>query len=60
MAKRKTGDIQVAELHDTLTILEIDESEHVVFFKNGEDAKAALADKTHFGGQIPINVSDGF
>ena len=58
-AKLKPSDIHVAELHDAFTILEIAESEHVGFFKKGEGAKAALAGKTRFGGQIPINVSGG-
>lgn len=58
-AKMKPGDIHVAELHDAFTVLEIAESEHVGFFKKGEGGKAALAGKTRFGGQIPINVSGG-
>jgi acetyl-CoA C-acetyltransferase len=59
MAKLKPADIDVAELHDAFTILEIAESEHVGFFKKGEGGKAAAAGKTRFGGQIPINVSGG-
>lgn len=59
MARLKPGDIDVAELHDAFTILEIAESEHVGFFKKGEGGKAAAAGKTRFGGQIPINVSGG-
>jgi acetyl-CoA C-acetyltransferase len=58
-AKLKPSDIHVAELHDAFTILEIAESEHVGFFKKGEGGKAALAGKTRFGGQLPINVSGG-
>jgi acetyl-CoA C-acetyltransferase len=59
MAKVTPADIDVAELHDAFTILEIAESEHVGFFKKGEGGKAALAGKTRLGGQIPINVSGG-
>lgn len=59
MAKINPGDIDLAELHDAFTILEIAESEHVCFFKKGEGGKAALAGKTQLGGQIPINVSGG-
>jgi len=59
MAKLKPSDIDVAELHDAFTILEIAESEHVGFFKKGEGGKAAAAGKTRLGGQIPINVSGG-
>jgi acetyl-CoA C-acetyltransferase len=59
MAKLKPSDVNVAELHDAFTILEIAESEHVGFFKKGEGGKAAAAGKTRLGGQIPINVSGG-
>lgn len=59
MAEVKPTDIDVAELHDAFTILEIAESEHVGFFKKGEGGKAAAAGKTRLGGQIPINVSGG-
>jgi acetyl-CoA C-acetyltransferase len=59
MAKIKPADIDLAELHDAFTILEIAESEHVGFFKKGEGGKAAAAGKTQLGGQIPINVSGG-
>jgi acetyl-CoA C-acetyltransferase len=58
-AKLQPGDIDVAELHDAFTILEIAESEHVGFFPKGEGGKAVLAGKTKLGGQIPINVSGG-
>jgi acetyl-CoA C-acetyltransferase len=59
MAKLKPSDIDVAELHDAFTILEIAESEHVGFFKKGEGGKAVVAGRTRLGGQIPINVSGG-
>jgi acetyl-CoA C-acetyltransferase len=59
MVKLTPQDIDVAELHDAFTILEIAESEHVGFFKKGEGGKAAAAGKTRLGGQIPINVSGG-
>jgi acetyl-CoA C-acetyltransferase len=59
MAKVKPSDVDVAELHDAFTILEIAESEHVGFFKKGEGGKAVVAGKTQLGGQIPINVSGG-
>ena len=58
-AKLKPADIQVAELHDAFTILEIAESEHIGFFKKGEGGKAVLAGKTSLGGQLPINMSGG-
>ncbi len=59
MAGLTPADIDVAELHDAFTILEIAESEHVGFFEKGEGGKAAEAGKTRLGGQIPINVSGG-
>jgi acetyl-CoA C-acetyltransferase len=52
-------DVDVAELHDAFTILEVAESEHVGFFEKGEGGKAALAGETGLGGRIPINVSGG-
>jgi acetyl-CoA C-acetyltransferase len=58
-AKVSPADIDVAELHDAFTILEIAESEHVGFFEKGEGGKAVLAGLTRFGGKIPINVSGG-
>jgi acetyl-CoA C-acetyltransferase len=59
MAKVKPTDVDLAELHDAFTILEIAESEHVGFFKKGEGGKAAAAGKTQLGGPIPINISGG-
>jgi acetyl-CoA C-acetyltransferase len=59
MAGLKPADIDVAELHDAFTILEIAESEHVGFFKKGEGGKAAASGETRLGGKIPINVSGG-
>ncbi len=58
-AKLKPADIDIAELHDAFTILEIAESEHVGFFKKGEGGKAVSVGKTGLGGQIPINMSGG-
>ena len=59
MAKLKPQDVDVAELHDAFTILEIAESEHVGFFKKGEGGKAEEKGETSFTGKIPINVSGG-
>lgn len=59
MAKLKPSDIDVAELHDAFTILEIAESEHVGFFKKGEGGPAAMKGETKLGGRIPINMSGG-
>ncbi len=59
MAGLEPSDVDVAELHDAFTILEIAESEHVGFFEKGAGGKAALAGETGLGGRIPINVSGG-
>lgn len=59
MAGIKPKDIDVAELHDAFTILEIAESEHVGFFKKGEGGKAVASGETQIGGKLPINPSGG-
>ncbi|MGW8226681.1 MAG: thiolase domain-containing protein [Anaerolineales bacterium] len=59
MAGIKPADIDVAELHDAFTILEIAESEHAGFFKKGEGAKAVASGATRIGGKLPINPSGG-
>ncbi len=59
MAGIQAGDIDVAELHDAFTILEIAESEHVGFFEKGEGGKAVASGETQIGGKIPINPSGG-
>jgi len=58
-AQLKPSDVDVAELHDAFTILEIAESEHVGFFKKGEGGKAAEKGETSLGSRIPINMSGG-
>ncbi len=59
MAGLKPKDVDVAELHDAFTILEIAESEHAGFFPKGEGAKALEAGETRIGGKLPINPSGG-
>ncbi len=59
MAGIKPKDIDVAELHDAFTILEIAESEQVGFFKKGEGGTAVSAGETRIGGKLPINPSGG-
>lgn len=59
MAGLKPEDIDVAELHDAFTILEIAESEEVGFFPRGEGHLAARRGDTWVGGKIPINTSGG-
>lgn len=59
MAGIKPADVDVAELHDAFTILEIVESEEVGFFKKGEGHLALEKGETRMGGKIPINPSGG-
>ena len=59
MAGLTPQDVDVAELHDAFTVLEIAESEHAGFFKKGEGGKAAVKGETSLGGKLPINVSGG-
>ncbi|MCK4237661.1 MAG: thiolase domain-containing protein, partial [Candidatus Lokiarchaeota archaeon] len=59
MAKKTPEDIDVAELHDAFTILEVVQSEDIGFFKKGKGAKAVVEGLTEIGGKIPINPSGG-
>ncbi len=52
-------DVDVAELHDAFTILEIAESEEVGFFDKGTGHIALENGETAIGGKIPINPSGG-
>ncbi len=52
-------DIDVAELHDAFTILEIAESEEAGFFPKGEGHNALEQGVTSLGGKLPINPSGG-
>lgn len=59
MAGRTPGDIQVAELHDMATILEILQYEDLGFYPKGEGWKAALEGRTALDGELPVNTSGG-
>ncbi len=52
-------DIDVAELHDAFTILEIAESEEAGFYKKGEGHRALERGETAITGKLPINPSGG-
>jgi acetyl-CoA C-acetyltransferase len=52
-------DVDVAELHDAFTVLEIAESEEVGFFPRGEGAKALEEGRTQIDGDLPISPSGG-
>lgn len=58
-AGRTPQDVDVAELHDAFTILEIAESEECGFFPRGEGHLALERGETKLGGRLPINVSGG-
>jgi acetyl-CoA C-acetyltransferase len=59
MAGLQPSDVDVAELHDAFTILEIAESEEVGFFPKGEGHIALEKGETAIGGNLPINPSGG-
>jgi acetyl-CoA C-acetyltransferase len=59
MAGRKPKDIQVIELHDAFTILEIVESEQAGFFPIGQGHVALEKGITRLDGRLPINPSGG-
>jgi len=59
MAGIEPGDVDVAELHDAFTILEIAESEEVGFFPRGQGHLALEKGETSLGGILPINTSGG-
>jgi len=52
-------DVNVAELHDAFTILEIVESEEAGFFPKGEGHLALERGETSLEGRLPINPSGG-
>lgn len=58
-ADLKPDEIDVAELHDMATILEIVESEDIGLFPKGEGWKATLDGETSIKGKIPLDTSGG-
>jgi len=59
MAGLSQSDVDVVELHDAFTILEIAESEAAGFFERGKGHLALEQGETRLGGRLPINVSGG-
>ena len=59
MAGVTAGDVDVAELHDAFTILEIAESEAAGFFDRGTAHEAIERGETRLDGSLPINPSGG-
>jgi acetyl-CoA acetyltransferase len=59
MAGREPGDVDVAELHDMFTILEVLQAEDLGFFEKGEGWRAAEDGVTARDGDLPVNTSGG-
>jgi acetyl-CoA acetyltransferase len=59
MAKTTPESVEVAEVHDMSTILEIVESEDLGLFKKGEGWRPLQTGETEIGGRLPINPSGG-
>lgn len=59
MAGRDPRQVDVAELHDMSTLLEIIQSEDVGFFPKGTGWKAVEDGTTSLKGELPINTSGG-
>jgi acetyl-CoA C-acetyltransferase len=59
MARLTPKDVDVAELHDAFTILEIAESEAAGFFEKGTAHMALEKGETQLRGRLPINPSGG-
>jgi acetyl-CoA C-acetyltransferase len=59
MADRDPGDVDVAELHDMFTILEVLQSEDLGFFEKGRGWEAVEDGVTDRDGDLPVNTSGG-
>jgi acetyl-CoA acetyltransferase len=59
MAKVLPKDVDIAEVHDAFTSLEIIDSEDLGFFKEGEGGNALKNEITSIGGELPLNTSGG-
>jgi acetyl-CoA C-acetyltransferase len=59
MAGRKAADIQVAEVHDGFTIMEICAIEELGLVPRGQGKDAAPSGLTALGGRIPVNPGGG-
>ncbi|WP_453971067.1 thiolase family protein [Amorphus sp. MBR-141] len=53
------GDVDLAEVHDSIAFNELLASEELGFCGPGEGGALALAGETSFGGRIPLNTSGG-
>ena len=58
-AGRSPDDVDVAELHDMFTILEVLQSEDLGFFEKGRGWTAVEEGRTDRDGDLPVNTSGG-
>ncbi len=59
MAGKQPGDIDLAELHDAFTIMEVCALEEIGFVERGKGADAAPSGLTALDGKLPVNPSGG-
>lgn len=59
MAALKPTDIDVAEVHDCFTIVELIAYEDLGFCRAGEGGKLVESGETRLGGRLPVNTSGG-
>jgi len=59
MADVEPSDIDLAELHDMFTILEVLQLEDLGFYEEGTGWRAAVDGDTHRDGTLPVNTSGG-
>ena len=59
MAGKGPADIDLAELHDGFTVMEVCALEEIGFCEFGEGARATVSGMTELGGKIPVNTSGG-
>jgi acetyl-CoA acetyltransferase len=59
MAGRTPKDIDVAEVHDGFSIIEILATEALGLVEQGAGGKAVISGETSLGGRIPVNPSGG-
>ena len=52
-------DIDIIELHDMATVLELVELESMGIYSMGESWKAVMNGETRFNGELPVNTSGG-
>ena len=59
MAERQPEDVDVAELHDMVTVLEALQLEAFGFAERGEGWRFAVEGRTQLDGELPVNTSGG-